>query len=369
MTGPAVVYGVPVDGVPVTEVPVTEVPVEVARLFAAAHRRLRPVACGVHMGGGRIEVTHPAPSGPGGGADRWLVPDPGVVDAIRAAGRPVVLAGPGVVDLDAVPGLHALAAAASLGVLNTWGAKGVFDWRSRHHLATAGLQAGDLALAGLGDADLIVATGVDEAELPAQWRLAPVVEVHPWALAPLAEVVGRPPVPIVMPPLREELARVTQAGWTRDAAPLAPTRVTRTYGLRLGGGGLVAADPGVAGYWVARTLPTTGLRGVIVSSGAGDEGSAVATAVVAKLLDPGRPVLAVVDEIGDPARACLDVADRLGVTVAVEVWDPGGSSLDAAAHADRLDRLVAEGGVVDLATDPKQMAEMLAVAGPVTAWT
>ena len=55
---------------------------------------------------------------------------------------------------------------ASLGVLNTWGAKGVFDWRSRHHLATAGLQEHDFALAGLGDADLIVATGVDPDEAP-----------------------------------------------------------------------------------------------------------------------------------------------------------------------------------------------------------
>ena len=70
--------------------------------------------------------------------DGWVEPDDAVVDRLRAAERPMVLAGPGVVLDRAVAGLHALAAAGSLGVLNTWGAKGVFDWRSRHHLATAG---------------------------------------------------------------------------------------------------------------------------------------------------------------------------------------------------------------------------------------
>ena len=50
----------------------------------------------------------------------------------------VVLAGPGVVRAQSVAGLHALAGALGAGVLNTWGAKGVFHWQSRHHWATIG---------------------------------------------------------------------------------------------------------------------------------------------------------------------------------------------------------------------------------------
>ena len=73
----------------------------------------------------------------------------------------VLLAGPGIVSHMAVPGLHDLAVSAGIGVLNTWGAKGVFDWRSQHHLATIGLQADDFVLSGLGEADLIIATGLD----------------------------------------------------------------------------------------------------------------------------------------------------------------------------------------------------------------
>ena len=68
-------------------------------------------------------VDLPAPPA----ADRWVEPGDDVVAALRSARSPVVLAGPGVVRDGAVPGLHALAAAAHLGVLNTWGAKGVFD--------------------------------------------------------------------------------------------------------------------------------------------------------------------------------------------------------------------------------------------------
>lgn len=304
--------------------------------------------------------------------DRWVEPADDVVAAVRSAQAPVVLAGPGVVRDGAVPGLHALAAVAHLGVLNTWGAKGVFDWRSRHHLATAGLQARDFALGGLGDADLIVATGVDPAETGGDaWRLAPAVEVPPGALDPLSERWSRPAAPIVVPPLRPALAAVTQEGWASTARPLAPTLVTRHYGQVFGAGGLVAADPGVAGYWVARTFATTTLGGVLVPAEPGRPGLAVACAAVARLRRPGRPVLAVTDgPLPAAAAEVLDAARSLGVAVPVEVWDPGArplgrddhlAALVSAAHADRP-------AVAAVATDPGQLARMVDAAGPVTAW-
>ena len=88
----------------------------------------------------------------------------------------------------AVEGLRALARR-QLGVLNTWGAKGVFDWRSPHHLAAAGLQAWDFERGGLADADLIIATGLDEREVLGRVELAPAVEVPPRPRCNLAERV------------------------------------------------------------------------------------------------------------------------------------------------------------------------------------
>jgi thiamine pyrophosphate-dependent acetolactate synthase large subunit-like protein len=357
VTGLDAVYGEPLDGVAVIEVPV-----DLAPLLAEAHRRLRGRPAGVHTGDGR-------PPDPPSPPERWVTPPAEVVEALRAAERPAVLAGPGVVLDGAVPGLHALAAAGSLGVLNTWGAKGVFDWRSRHHLATVGLQDLDFARGGLADADLIVATGVEPREAQADWRLAPVVEVAPGMLGPLAEAWGRPRGAIAVPPLRAELARVTQAGWAVEAGPLPPTRVTRHYGEVLGATGVVAADPGVAGYWVARTFPTSGPGGAQVPADPAATGFAVACVIVAGLFDRARPVLAVVDELGEVHERLLEVAGRLGIAVPVEVWSPDGDALDASTHRRRLERLVAGGGWSSLATDPRQLDEMVAVAGPIVAWT
>jgi thiamine pyrophosphate-dependent acetolactate synthase large subunit-like protein len=298
----------------------------------------------------------------------------------------MLLVGPGVVRGGgwAVPGLHALAAAANLGVLNTWGAKGVFDWRSRHHLATAGLQERDFELGGLAESDLVVASGIDLDEAPAgAWHRGQVVEVEPGALGPLAEHWWRPHAPIAVPPLRAGLARVTQAGWASEAAPLPPSRVTLAYSRALGPGGLVAADPGAAGYWVARTFATTELGGAHVPGQADRHGFAVACAAVARLRIPARPVLAVVDgasggaggaggagAVRDEVAEAMEVAARLGVAVPVEVWSGDGEPLDAAGHLARLQALAHadRSTTVTLATDPGQLARMVDVAGEVVAW-
>jgi acetolactate synthase-1/2/3 large subunit len=292
-----------------------------------------------------------------------------IANAIDAAGRPVVLAGPGVVREGAVDGLRALAERASVGVLNTWGAKGVFDWRSPHHLATVGLQARDFERGGLADADLIVTTGLDDRELLGDWRLAPGIDVPPSSLATLARHITPRSRVIEVPALRAELAAITQRGWERTDAPLAPTKVTQHYSQVLGDGGLVAADPGTAGYWVARTFATQQLGGAQVTADREANGFAVACCTEARLADQGRPVLAVVDRIDDATALALETAERLGVTVPVEVWSDDGDMLDADAHLARLHALVEEGGQATIATDPTQLDEMLAVAGPIVAWT
>jgi thiamine pyrophosphate-dependent acetolactate synthase large subunit-like protein len=289
-----------------------------------------------------------------------------------AAANPVVLAGPGVVRDGAVGGLHAMAAAAGVGVLNTWGAKGVYDWRSRHHLATAGLQAFDFELGGLAAADLIVATGVDPLEAPdGRWQLAPVVTVEPGALDAVSEHWRRADVEMSMPALRARLGEVAQEGWRATGAPLPPSRVTLTYASAFASGGMVAADPGTGGYWVARTFTTTELGGAIVPASADAHGLAAACVVVARLARPGRRTLAVVDgPVGDVVRAVLEVGDSLGAPVGLEVWDPSGPALDVDAHQLRLRSLstVERSTIAPLATDGAQMARMVEAAGPVVAW-
>jgi hypothetical protein len=114
----------------------------------------------------------------------------------------------------------------------------------------------------------------------------------------------------------------------------------------------VAADPGVAGFWVARTFATTDLGGVQVPAAADTGGFAVACATVARLRSPSRPALAVVDgplegEEGGPAETAREAAARLGVAVPLAVWDGDGPRLTAEDHLDRLQvAVVAAAGAV-----------------------
>ena len=156
---------------------------------------------------------------------------------------------------------------------------------------------------------------------------------------------------------------------------VAPSLVTRHYAEALGAGGLVAADPGLAGYWVARTFATTDLGGVQVPAAAGTSGFAVACAVVARLRSPFRPVLAAVDgplpaEAGGTTQAALAAAARLGVSVPLAVWDADGPRLGAEDHLALLRvAVVAESPEpIVLASDPAQLDRMVAAAGEVVAW-
>jgi hypothetical protein len=292
----------------------------------------------------------------------WEPPGDDVLDALRSARSPLVLAGPGVVRDGAVAGLNAFAVAGSLGVVNTWGAKGIFDWRSRHHLATVGLQARDAELSGVGEADLLVCVGVDDLEAsPALWRTVPSIDVPTPMLGPLSEAWRRD-AEVVMPPLRSRLAGATEWGWAVTGAPLAPSQATRNYGAVVAAGGTVAADPGTAGWWVARTLGTTRPGAVHVPAAADWAGFAVACAVVARRRWPDAPALAVVDELTPDAEAMLEPG------VAVEVWSDDGDRLDADAHANRLEMLLRTGGVAHLRTSGEQLPRMLDAAGPITAW-
>jgi hypothetical protein len=417
-------YGRPLDGVPVTEL----ADPGVAELLAQAHRAVHGVAAVAHVGDGTLMVPGPRPDSsvePAGAADamvvddvdtlrslaplvaeraqqdgvrlqvridlaspapdlpvarppppeEWVEPDPTLLQVIARASRVVVLAGPGVVEDRAVGALRALATAGRLGVLNTWGAKGVFHWQSRHHWATVGLQTRDFELGGIPEADLVLAVGVDEREAPRRlWAGgAPVREVAPRALGPLAERWPVAPGDFPeMPPLRERLAAVTQAGWAAAGTPLKPSRVTRHYAQVLGQSGLVAADPGTAGYWVARTFATTRLGSVLVPA-APMEGWAAACVLVVRLADPLRPALAVVDGgAGERGTAVLAEASRLGVGIGMEAWDEDQEPSGAEHHLARLGALVSgDSGAYQstLATDPSQLAEMVDAAGAVRAWT
>lgn len=173
-----------------------------------------------------------------------------------------ILVGPGVVRAGCVDGLQAFARRVGCGVVNTWGAKGVFRWDDPLHFGTAGLQARDFELAGLGEVDLLVTSGLDPDEVTSRpWEgLAEVWDVAPEELATFS--ASLPAGTTERPALYTALAAVVGPMYERPESP--PARAA-ALAASLTDGAVVVARPGLVGFWIARTFPTSRPGSVLIS--------------------------------------------------------------------------------------------------------
>ena len=283
--------------------------------------------------------------------------------------RIVVLAGPGVVRSGQVDALQSFAAQAGVGVLNTWGAKGVFPWDSPFHFGTGGLQERDFELAGFRDVDLVIAAGVDEDESPRErWEFAQSLEVEPESLLSLAFNWPPPERAPERPRLYTELSAALASHYTADDVPLRPARAAADLAEVRPNGGLVAADPGPAGLWVARAFPTTEPGSVVVPA-TPVRGFAAAAAFVAGL--DGRPAIGVTTTPLDAeTEAVVEFARQRGVHLVLEEWGADGELSGPAEHRSQLIDALHGTGVHVLAVpvDFAQTRVLVDVAGPVVAW-
>ncbi len=321
------------------------------------------------------ELDAPVPSGLAPLPRTRLAPTP--APEIPEAARTLVLAGPGVVRAGAVEGLRAFAAAGGFGVTNSWGAKGVFNWQSAHHMGTAGLQARDFELLGFRGADLVIATGLDPEETREEhWSLgADVVWVDPAQLAPLAASWSRPRAHIEPNDFMQQMSAVCMPLQTSEKFPLSPGRVIGDLRSVLAGDDLVIADPGPAGLWLARAFPTTALGSVVVPAQVAP-GFAAAAALAAGLREPRRRALAVTTGPLDPTtEGLLETARRLRAALVLEVWTdaalPGAIAVTSVdEHAPLLRKALSEDGVrvICVPVDLGDTDQLVAVAGDVIAW-
>ena len=292
-------------------------------------------------------------------------------DARELTGRIVVLAGPRVIDEGTLEGLRAFAGEGGLGVANTWGTKGVFGWDSPHHLGTCGLQARDFELLGWAGAATILTTGLTDEVETERYALAPVVDIPPDDLADLAGMVRADSTPTNE--LYPRLAAIAQPGYVDDKVPLHPARAAADLGATLPPGGLVAADPGAAGLWVARTFPTPALapgepRRVVVPA---RREPGVATKLASEAARAGRAAMAVTTSPLDAeTRRLVDVATDERLDLVVAAWGESGTLRDADDHAARLAAALVTEGVtvveVPVALDDTRL--LVDAAGDVVAW-
>jgi hypothetical protein len=296
-----------------------------------------------------------------------------LLDPSLAGLRLLVLAGPGVVRTYSHTGLRNLTRAAGAPVLSTFGAIGLERWDSAYHAGVGGLQALDLALGGLDDADLVVTSGLDPAEVPPA-RLSSLVvqDVPPRQLGVLLkDWPAQGPEPIERPSVRAALAPVLGPLWEAEGSPLTAARAALQLSGALPDRGVIAADPGAAGFWVARAAPSS-YPGAVCVPATAEPGFAAAAALVAAL--DGRPCLAVTDPDGaahDATGAVLDLARQLDVPATVQVWGPEGSLAGAADHVVLLEAILdgrGPTGAVAVPVDLGLPPDLVALAGPVVAW-
>ncbi|MBX7161957.1 MAG: hypothetical protein K1X95_16845, partial [Acidimicrobiia bacterium] len=191
------------------------------------------------------------------------------------------------------------------------------------------------------------------------------------ALADLSERWSRPALPIEAVALRTVLGDAVAGWWESQSSPVAPARAVAGMAAALGPRGLVAADPGDAGLWVARSYATTRLGSVAVPARGGTEGWAAACTFVAMLRDPSRRTLAVVDHLDPLTAGIVDLARRRGLPLVVVVWDRDAAPTSPEEHDARIGRALAERrpAVLRVGVDRTHTDDLVDIAGRVVAWT
>ncbi len=264
---------------------------------------------------------------------------------LSEAARPVVLAGNGVIRGDASGALVRFAERLNLPVATTFMAKGAIPDTHPLALGALGLQVSDHVNRAFEDADVVVAVGYDVVEYaPGSWNAGHDKQIVHVDMAPAevdaAYIVGvgvvgdigasldalaasalpRPAVHGLRfgRMLRDEL----ELGRQDASFPLRPQRILAELRAALADDDIVISDVGAHKAWLARLFPCHRPGTCIMSNGLAAMGMAVPGALAAKLVHPGRRVVAVTGDGGFLMNSQeLETAQRIGTPFVVLVFN------------------------------------------------
>jgi len=292
----------------------------------------------------------PGPERPGQASDD---PSPGdiavLARTLRSARRPVIMLGTGAIAHTAA--IRPALAGRGIPVLHTYRARGIVPDSAAE---AAGLvTGGTMEWPLLAAADVIVALGVDEAEMiPGAWDYpAPVLLVagHPVGRRGSAYFPGATalevPLPAAIgaladrhgehewPPGVGQIARTQAALRLSEAAParpgfLSPVQVVRVARSHVPREAVVTVDAGAHMLAVMPLWEVTEPRRLLISSGLATMGFALPAAIAAALCTPNRLVVAFTGDGGlGMTLAEIETAARLRLRIAVVVFNDRGLSL------------------------------------------
>jgi acetolactate synthase-1/2/3 large subunit len=267
-------------------------------------------------------------------------------DIVRGALNPVALAGNGVIRGGATPALREFVRATGIPVAETFMGKGLLPYDSPKALGSVGLQAGDYAMAGFEDADVVLAIGYDLVEhSPEHWnpkrdkRIVCIdsvpAEIDEYYM-PEVELVGD--LYSILARLAEECRDVPhQGGSTRlrdvvlgrfeaakddDAFPVQPPRALWEIRQALGRDDVLISDVGLHKLWIGRMFPAHEPNTVLIANGLAGMGFAVPAAVAAKLVHPDRKIVTVNGDGGFLMNMQeLETAMRLKTPFVNVIWE------------------------------------------------
>jgi acetolactate synthase-1/2/3 large subunit len=285
---------------------------------------------------------------------RRSVPNDMVVDRaysmIRNAKRPVVLAGNGTIRERANKQLRLFAESTGISVISTFMGKGCVDRDAPYCLFTIGLQAKDLNLYAVESSDLVITVGYDMVEyhpklwnpngdkrvihidfLPAEVDAYYRVELE--LVGDLARTLGLLNERVMDHPvefdveqhstIREELLADFAKHKDDDTDGLIrPQKVLWDVRETMGEDDILISDVGAHKLWVARYYHCDNPNTCLISNGFCSMGFALPGAIAAKLVRPGRNVLAVCGDGGFLMNVQeLETARRIGVNPVFMVWE------------------------------------------------
>ena len=295
----------------------------------------------------RSRPTRPVP-------DRDVIFD--ALQVIRSAKSPVILAGNGVIRQGASAELTKFAESTSIGVINTFMAKGVISQDSMNSLYTIGLAAKDHVFRAIAEADLVITVGYDVVEYPPNmWNakrdkkiihldFVPAevdenyrVEVEvvgdlSHALLMLNHGVSDSPFSIdqtrqhaIRHQMMEDFATYEDDDTT---GPMRPQKILADVRKALGPSDVLLSDVGAHKMWVARQYQCYEPNTCLIPNGFASMGFALPGLISAAMVRPDNKVMAIAGDGGFLMNVQeMETARRLNSDIVVMVWDDGGYGL------------------------------------------
>ncbi|MEE4175744.1 MAG: acetolactate synthase large subunit [Xanthomonadales bacterium] len=303
---------------------------------------------------------------------RRSVPDDKIVDQafemLKAAKRPVIIAGNGTIRRRASKQLRLFCEATGIGVMSTFMAKGCVDMDADYCLYTIGLGSKDIPTLAIDEADLVITLGFDMVEyhpklwnpnkdkaiLHADFLPAEIDEhYHPqtelvgdlahtlWMLNERVRERGLPEFDLsgqaeVRRRMGEELA--AHADDTGEG-PIRPQKMLWDARQVLGADAIVLSDVGAHKMWIARHFHCHEPNTCLIPNGFCSMGFALPGSISAALVHPDREILAICGDGGVMMNVQeMETARRLGVKLTVLVWEDGGYGLISWKQEAEFDR-------------------------------